>query len=62
MWVSPADGEIDRQVTTAVFEVDGRRWTVRVRTTRSEPSRLTCRSISPSAAPSHQLLEIEPMG
>ena len=50
------------EVTTAVFEVDGRRWTVRVRTTRSEPSRLTCRSISPSAGLTHILLGIEPIG
>ena len=48
------------EVTTAVFDVDGTRWQVQVRTTRSEPSRLTCRSTSPSAPLSHTLVAIEP--
>jgi hypothetical protein len=48
------------EVTTVIFEVAATRWTVRVRTTRSSPAQLTCRSTSPSAAPSHTLLDIEP--
>ena len=45
--------------TTAVFEHDGRRWTVKVRTTRTVPTRLTCRASAPSAALRHELLAIE---
>ena len=44
--------------TTVVFGLDDRRWTVRIRTSHSEPSRLTCRSTSPSAPPRHQLVDI----
>ena len=48
----------DGEVTTAVFEVGGRQWRVRVHTERAEPARLTCRSPSPSSGLVHTLLEL----
>ncbi len=46
--------------TTAVFEVGGARWLVRVRTDRGAPARLTCRASASSAPLCHTLLGIEP--
>ena len=42
--------------TTAVFDVDGRHWEVRVRSRPGPPHRLTCRSEREEAAPVHELL------
>ena len=50
--------EPDGTDTTAVFEVDGRRWEVRVRSVPGPPRRLTCRAVREDAAPVHRLLEI----
>ncbi len=46
--------------TTAVFELGGARWRVRVRTDRGAPARLTCRAATSSAPLCHTLLGIEP--
>ena len=48
----------DGEVTTAVFAVGPTPGRVRVRTTRSAPARLTCRSVGESAAPRHTLLDV----
>ncbi len=44
--------------TRAVFDVEGRRWEVRVHTELDEPRQLTCRAVSPSAGFSHRLESI----
>lgn len=46
-------------LTEAVFAVDGRRWLVRVRTSRAEPTQLTCKAASPRSAPRFELLDLE---
>ena len=52
----------DGDRTTAVFAAQGARWRIVVETSRSEPSRLTCRASASSAAPSHRLLGIDREG
>lgn len=49
----------DGELTTACFAVGGDQWRVQVRTTRSAPSRLTCRAASPAPALVHTLLGID---
>ena len=47
--------------TRAVFEVDGRRWEVRVHTDPGEPRQLTCRASSISPGLGHRLVAIGPL-
>lgn len=49
----------DGDLTTVVLGVAGGRWRVQVQARRSDPSRLTCRSTSPSAPLRHALRAIE---
>lgn len=51
----------DGEVTTAVFAMGSTSWRVRIRTTRSAPARLTCRSWTEAAAPSHALVDVVPV-
>ncbi len=51
---------VDGDVTEAVFAVGDQRWAVRVRTTRTEPTRLTCRATAPRRAFRFELLAVEP--
>ncbi len=50
--------EVAGEQTRVVFEVAGAPWQVRVRTGRSEASRLTCRAQALSAPPAHHLVDI----
>jgi hypothetical protein len=51
----------DDEVTEAVFEAGGVRWTVRVRTVRSDETfQLTCRAARDNPVPTHEVLSIEP--
>lgn len=50
----------DGDVTTAVFEVAGDHWQVRLRTSRARPTMLTCRASAPSAPLNHTLLGVDP--
>lgn len=49
----------DRDEVQAVFEVDGVRWRVRVRSVRGTARRLTCRAVSDSGGLEHTLLGLE---
>ncbi len=49
----------DRDEVHAVFDVDGVRWRVRVRSVKGEPRRLTCRAQSDSGGLEHTLLGLE---
>ena len=48
----------DGEVTSALFAAGEEQWWVRVHTTRSAPTRLTCRSTSDSTALRHTLLDL----
>jgi len=48
--------------TSAVFDIDGRHWRVRVHTELGDRRQLTCRAAAPSLGPAHQLLGCEPAG
>ena len=48
--------------TRAVFEARGRRWVVRVRTTRGPADQLTCRSEVPAGGLCHRVTALEPAG
>ena len=54
--------DTDGEVTTAVFQVAGDRWRVRVRTRRSEPTRLTCRATKDSTGLTHTLVDVAATG
>ncbi|AWB92469.1 sucrase ferredoxin [Aeromicrobium chenweiae] len=50
----------DDDVTDAVFEADGARWAVRVRTARgADLQQLTCRATRDNPVPAHELLAID---
>ena len=47
--------------TTAVFEVAGQAWQVRVHTELGEPRQLTCRARGTSLGPTHELVDLAPL-
>jgi len=56
--VRARDRHVTGEVTTVTFDVEGSRHVVAVRTTRSEPTMLTCRARRENPAVGHELIEI----
>jgi hypothetical protein len=55
------DHRRDGDTTRVDLGVDGARWRVALRTSRTEPRQLTCRAVAPSPALRHELLAVEPV-
>jgi hypothetical protein len=53
------DHRRDGDTTHVELGVDGGRWRVALRTSRTEPRQLTCRAVAPSPALRHELLAVE---
>ncbi|GGO74530.1 sucrase ferredoxin [Nocardioides deserti] len=54
------EGPATNQVMTAVFDVAGRTWSVRVRTVQGPPARLTCRATRDNPTPRHEVEAVTP--
>jgi hypothetical protein len=54
------EGPATNLVTTAVFDVAGRTWSVRVRTVQGPPARLTCRATRDNPTPRHEVEAVTP--